>query len=203
MEEKVSVPSDGITLSGLFDRGMTPDHKNGVIVTHPHPLYGGDMYNPVVETIVRTYHEKGWATLRFNFRGTGASGGQFDEGAGEQDDVAAALDYMHKAGIQCIDIAGYSFGAWVCAHGAARLEGINRMVMVSPPAAMMDFGGVGVIPHLALVVTGSDDEIAPPEMVRQLVSTWNPNARFTVIDGADHFFMGWHAALKQSIEGVI
>ncbi|MDY6905145.1 MAG: alpha/beta fold hydrolase [Thermodesulfobacteriota bacterium] len=203
MEEQIRVPSDSITLAGLFDRGVTPDSENGVVVTHPHPLYGGDMYNPVVETIVQTYHAKGWATLRFNFRGVGTSGGHYDDGVGEQDDVVAAVDYMRQAGIKRIDLAGYSFGAWVCAQCASALDTINCMIMVSPPVAMMGFAGVGAIPRLAMVVTGSEDEIAPPEMIQKHLATWNPETRFAVIDGADHFFMGWQRVLQQSLESVV
>ncbi|MDY6825435.1 MAG: alpha/beta fold hydrolase [Thermodesulfobacteriota bacterium] len=200
MEKNISFPCDDINLSGLFDEGMGTGVKNGVVVTHPHPLYGGDMYNPVVEEIIRTYRAKGWATLRFNFRGTGASGGRHDEGYGEQEDIAAALTYMRNAGIPVPDLAGYSFGAWVCARCAAALDNAHRMIMVSPPVAMMDFAGIEAIPQLALVITGSLDEIAPPDLLHQHLPIWNPDARFSVIEGADHFFSGWANALGAAIE---
>lgn len=96
MEEKVCFRSGDFELEGLFESGHT---ARGVVITHPHPLYGGDMHNPVVETIRRAYRMKGVATLRFNFRGTGESEGQHDNGVGEQDDVLAALSFLMESGI--------------------------------------------------------------------------------------------------------
>lgn len=96
MEEKVCFRSGDFELEGLFESGHT---ARGVVITHPHPLYGGDMHNPVVETIRRAYRMKGVATLRFNFRGTGESEGQHDNGVGEQDEVLAALSFLMESGI--------------------------------------------------------------------------------------------------------
>jgi len=161
-----------------------------VVVTHPHPLYGGDMRNPVVETTVRAYQLKGYATLRFNFRGVGKSGGNYSDGKGEEQDVLAALSYLSGMGFKHIDLAGYSFGAWVNAHADAGAAGYERMVMVSPPVAFMDFGKVPALPRLALVVAGGRDDIGPPELIRQLLARWNPSSRFEIIPGADHFYSG-------------
>ncbi len=72
MEEKISFISEGHEIEGLFYKNIG---NKGVAVTHPHPLYGGDMYNSVVEAIVRVYQKKGYSTLRFNFRGVGRSRG--------------------------------------------------------------------------------------------------------------------------------
>ena len=80
MEEAVRIPAGPLTLEGLL--GRRPGAE-GVVVTHPHPLYGGDMHNDVVEALVDAYARAGFTTLRFNFRGTGGSGGRFDGGVGE------------------------------------------------------------------------------------------------------------------------
>ena len=89
----VTFDSDGLTLEGaLHLPESTP--CAGVVVAHPHPQYGGDMHNNVVHAISRAAADAGAATLRFNFRGAGASEGRYDEGRGEQQDVAAALEYM-------------------------------------------------------------------------------------------------------------
>ena len=185
MEEKVCFRSDDFELEGLFESGRT---ARSVVITHPHPLYGGDMHNPVVEAIRRAYRMKGVATLRFNFRGTGESEGQHDNGVGEQDDVLAALSFLTESGFQPVDLAGYSFGAWVDALTLQRGGRSENLVMVSPPVAFVDFASIGRLPGLRLVVTGSRDEIAPPDVIRQMLPTWNPSAHFDIIDGSDHFY---------------
>ncbi len=185
METAVTFTSGALTLEGRYDKG---DGKRGAVITHPHSLYGGDMDNPVVTTIVRAYAKAGYATLRFNFRGVGRSGGFFDGGAGEVKDVAAALAFMAGKGIEAFDLAGYSFGAWVNAHVDCAAAGVRRMIKVSPPVAFMDYDVVSAIPSLSLVVSGSADEIAPPDVIRKHLPLWNPDARFEVIQGADHFY---------------
>lgn len=162
--------------------------KTGVIVTHPHSLYGGDMYNSVVESVVRVYRDKDCATLRFNFRGVGNSGGVFDNGEGERNDVMAAISFFAKNGAGPIILAGYSFGAWVNSEIAC--GNIDKMVMVSPPAAFMEFSAGLKIPCLDTVIAGDRDEFGPPDLVKKLVPEWNPDARCEIIPGADHFYGG-------------
>ena len=188
MVKKVRFFSENFEIEGLFSK---KDEKKGVVVTHPHPLYGGDMYNLVVETIVHVYNIKGYSTLKFNFRGVGGSQGTYDDGHGEQKDVLAALSFLGDMGMEQIDLAGYSFGAWVNAHAVQEDVAVKNMVMISPPAGFMDFSTIGPMERLKLVVTGSRDDIAPADVVKQMCSVWNPNARFVVIDGADHFYGGY------------
>jgi hypothetical protein len=196
-EKKIKIATDGGgSLEGLIYEGSA---ERGALITHPHPLYGGDMYNNVVEVIQAAYQEKGYATLRFNFRGVGASAGRYDNGIGEQRDISAALDFLEDMGVTSVDLAGYSFGAWVNARFAAGFPG-HPMIMVSPPAAMLDFPEDLQIPGLKLVATGSADEYAPPELIRGLVSRWNPSAPFEIIHDADHFFWGYTDALKHIIK---
>ena len=146
------------------------------------------MHNNVVESLVRVYQQAGYSTLRFNFRGVGSSHGEYSDGTGEQEDVKAALHYLVEQGKKVVDLAGYSFGAWV--NALARPEGdiVQRMVMVSPPVAFLDFGPPQSIPQLRLVIAGSSDEIAPPELIKTTLPTWNPGARLEIIEGADHFY---------------
>ena len=90
----------------------------GVVLVHPHPLYGGEMRNPVITAMMRTFQEHDWSTLRFNFRGVGASCGTYDEGRGEVDDLLAAVDCLRQEGVERVLLAGYSFGAWVIFRAA-------------------------------------------------------------------------------------
>ena len=188
MEEKITFESGPYRLEGYWQAGTA---NKGVVITHPHPLYGGTMHNPVVETIQNTYQEHGYATLRFNFRGVGSSQGHYDNGAGEQDDVRAAVAFVRNQAVPAIDLAGYSFGAWVNA-GVAVEQGtpIESMMMVSPPVGFIEFENDNALSCLKLVVTGSRDDIAPPDRIRDLLPTWNPDAQFEIIDGCDHFYSG-------------
>lgn len=187
MEEKVILESKGLKIEGLLNR-TSPERA--VVVTHPHPLYGGEMHNPVVETTAQAYGQKGYTTLRFNFRGVGGSQGRYGDGLGEQQDVRAALSFLSDMGFSEIDLAGYSFGAWVNAHLDPGDVPYARMVMVSPPVAFMDFSSISALARLELVVAGSHDEIAPPDMIRQRLPVWNQQARFETVQGADHFYAG-------------
>jgi alpha/beta superfamily hydrolase len=188
MEEKITFMSDIYQLEGLFKRGTS---GKGVVITHPHPLYGGDMHNSVVTAMMQVYQKHDYTTLRFNFRGVGNSQGTYADGRGEQEDVRAALAYLADLGIQHLNLAGYSFGTWANAHLTCRDDGVEAMVMVSPPAAFMDFGAIGSLDCLKLIITGSRDEIAPSGLINQLIPKWNPQARFEIIEGADHFYGGY------------
>ena len=196
MEEKITITSGRYELEGYWQTGTK---GTGVVITHPHPLYGGAMNNPVVETIQSAYQQNGYATLRFNFRGVGGSQGNFDNGRGELDDVRAAIAYVEHMDVNAVDLAGYSFGAWVNAGVAAESgASIASMMMVSPPVGFIEFENRNALGCLKLVVTGSRDEIAPPDQIRDLLPAWNPDAQFEIIDGCDHFYMG-HIDKLQSI----
>ena len=187
MEEKIIFLSEDYKIEGLLDK---QSEDNGVVITHPHPLYGGDMHNFIVDLIARAYSEKGYTTIRFNFRGVGKSKGSYDNGTGEQEDVHAAIATLAKMDFKSIDLAGYSFGAWVNALAIGKSNFIGNMVMVSPPVGFVDFSPVNSIPCLKLVVTGSIDDIAPADRIKNMCPAWNRKAHLEIIKGADHFYSG-------------
>jgi hypothetical protein len=193
MEEKISFLSGDYELEGMFAK-VSGD--KGVVITHPHPLYGGDMYNPVVNTIASAYQKNGFATLRFNFRGVGKSQGNYDDGTGEQKDVNSAILYLSEMGIKKIDLAGYSFGAWVNAGLTCEVNPVKNMVMVSPPVGFIDFQPITSINCLKLVIAGNRDNIAPADLIEKMLPTWNQEAHFEVIKGADHFYSGYLEKLE-------
>lgn len=195
-EERIAFENgEGLVLEGrLHMAGPGP----GVVITHPHPLYGGDMHNMVVGIIRNAYAKKGYATLRFNFRGVGESTGAFDDGEGEQRDVSAACAYLRDRGVLPLVLAGYSFGAWVNAHAAAEIK-IDGMILVSPPAALLPFKPAAAFDALKLVVTGGADGFAPPALLKKRIAEWNPSAELVVIDGADHFYSGYADDLETAL----
>ena len=194
METKISFASDGNMLEGMYNRLST---TRGAVVTHPHPLYGGDLSNPVVESLVQSFYRKNISTLRFNFRGVGGSEGRHDGGMGEQRDTLAAVRFMLDDGMDSVILAGYSFGSWVIASIRDVPQEIREIILVSPPIAMMPLAENLQIPRLSLVITGEDDDIAPPRLVEPATRSWNPKARLAIIDDADHFFFGSFPRLEE------
>lgn len=202
MVEKIRFKSGNCKIEGLLEQSS---RQKGAVITHPHPLYGGDMHNNVVAAITHAYRRQGYTTLRFNFRGVGNSQGVHNNGIGEQEDVGAAISYLLDLGITHIDLAGYSFGAWVNALASKNDATPQNIVMVSPPVAFIDFGSISDLESLRLIVTGSRDDIAPADMIKQSYAAWNAEAQFEIIDGADHFYMGYidklEAILTTHLEG--
>jgi uncharacterized protein len=183
-EERIFFEAGELKIEGMLEDAQG---EKGVVVSHPHPLYGGTMHNNVVRAITHAYQEEGYSTLRFNFRGVENSEGDFGNGIGEQDDVKAALKNLGK---KHMDLAGYSFGAWVNALGLEKFEEAHRLIMVSPPVSFIDFGFLEYSPKIRLVICGSGDEIAEYKKVEKMLPMWNDQAIFRVIQGADHFYSG-------------
>ena len=199
-EEQVFFKSQDLKIEALISESQT---RNAVVVTHPHPLYGGEMHNNVVESVVRAYGQKGYTTLRFNFRGVGKSEGGYDNGTGEQEDVRAAVAFLGGLGKTSIDLAGYSFGAWVNAQCIESLTDVKRMIMVSPPVNFLDFSFLKYTAKIRLVIAGSEDDIAPPAMIKDMIPVWNSEAEFDIIQGADHFYWAKTGELEAIIGGLI
>jgi len=193
MEKKVFFESDGLKLEGLLNKG---ENDKGIIITHPHPLYGGDMHNYVVEFIKKVYRKKNYTTFCFNFRGVGESQGNYDNDQGEQEDLRSALSFIASTGINRVELAGYSYGAWINSLVACKDASIKNIVLLSPPVAFINFKPVTSIPGLKLVVTGSIDDYAPPDLLKKALPVWNKKAVLEIINGADHFYGGYTKKLE-------
>ncbi len=197
LEKKVRILGSGIELEGLFAKASS---NKAVVITHPHPLYGGDMHNNVVAAIADAYQQAGYSTLRFNFRGVGSSGGHYDEGRGEQEDIKSAMSYVTEQGGEGLHLAGYSFGVWVGAKGLHHYTEMVSFVMVSPPVAFLDFSFLGYDPRINLIITGERDEIAPVATIRKMKEKWNPEAYFHVVGETDHFYWGREQEVTKTIK---
>jgi len=187
MESPVTIECNNIRLEGLMHENAS---TKAVIVCHPHPLYGGNMENPVVMTIGAAFFKKGFTTLRFNFRGTGNSTGMFDDGNGEQDDLRSAMAFLSQAGYKQICLAGYSFGARMTASVVSKGCDIIDHIMVSPPVGFMSFDDIQTLPLTGLVVSGANDDIAPSSLVQAHLDQWQIAPRYEIIDNCDHFYSG-------------
>jgi alpha/beta superfamily hydrolase len=187
VEENLTLKVNALSLEARFSAGGGAD---GVVITHPHPLYGGSMDNNVVWTAVRTFGERGWSTLRFNFRGVGASTGSYGGGLEEVEDVVAATDYLKSRVTGPCLLVGYSFGAAVAAR--ALLQGLDAAgaVLISPPIAFMELDYLSEAPGLRLIVAGDRDDLCPLADLENLLRHRQPPVDLKVISGADHFYGG-------------
>lgn len=193
------ITADDVTLEAELSLPEQP--RAGVVVTHPNPLMGGDMYTPVPAAMFGALGELGVAGLRFNFRGVGRSSGTHDKGRGEQLDVAAAIEHLAGAapGVPIL-LAGWSFGADVAL--AVDDERVAGWFLAAPPLRVVDPEDMAARLSAApkVLAVPERDQFAPPDVVRPIVASWQ-NATVEVIEGADHFF-GMHMAQLTAIHRV-
>lgn len=164
------------------------------LILHPHPRAGGSMNHPVAVQLYHLFMKRGFATLRFNFRGVGRSQGEFDSGIGELADAATALDWLqtnNPAASQCW-VAGFNFGAWVGMQLLMRRPEIEGFISIAPPANLHDFTFLAPCPSSGLIVHGDADRVVPQKDVQALVDKLKTQRGIKIdqqiIPGANHFF---------------
>jgi alpha/beta superfamily hydrolase len=178
----------------LEARVAVPPHSGrAAVIAHPHPLYGGDLDNPVVVRIAEVCQAAGLATVRFNFRGVGRSTGTHGGGVAERADLAAAAGYAGQlvSDPDGVALAGYSFGAIVVAAVAPgrRLAGV---ALVAPPLGMTGPDGLGRLDEISapvLIIGAGRDEYCSRDLLEQL-RVRTPRAEVHVIEDSGHFFFG-------------
>lgn len=178
------VTDDGVVLDG---RLASPEHaRRAVVIAHPHPLYGGSMDEPVTLALTRILHERGAATLRFNFRGVGRSEGRH-HGTREIGDLLAAVARFTLP----TAVVGYSFGSFIALQAArTQRASIDRVALVAPAMSILDYdrlpdGGARYERPIA-VALGDRDGFADPPRARVLAGRLG--ASIAVLSGEDHFF---------------
>jgi uncharacterized protein len=173
------------------------------LVCHPHPLFGGTMDNKVVTTVARALQATGMPTIRFNFRGVGASAGVFDQGIGEIDDAEAVAGWGEERWPgRSLVVAGFSFGAYVALRLAQRRSAQAReprhLITIAP--AIQRFDGMAAVPRCPwLVVQGDADEVVDPAAVIEWVNSLDPKPRLLVLPGVGHFFHGRLHDLRDAV----
>jgi len=180
-------------LSVAVDTTTDVPERGLAVICHPHPLQGGTMDNKVVTTVARALTQRGWRTVRFNFRGVGQSAGAWDEGRGEVDDALAVIA-AHRAAGEPLVLGGFSFGGFIAASAAAKLPDADkpqRMVLVAPSTAKH-----AAPPVIAdtLLIHGEADDVVP---LSASMDWARPQALpVVVVPGAGHFFHGQLMLLK-------
>jgi alpha/beta superfamily hydrolase len=171
------------------------------LVCHPHPLHGGTLHNKVVHTLARALQGQRLATLRFNFRGVGASAGSYGEGRGEIEDALAALAALRRRYPQARTVvAGFSFGAMVAAHVATAVLP-SWLITVAPAVERPELAAGAV--HRPdcpwLLVQGEADDVVDPQAVRRWAQAFSPPPVVRLLPGVGHFF---HGRLHELLEAV-
>lgn len=181
-------------LEGRYKHAKVPGSPIALIL-HPNPQRGGTMNNKISYAMFQSFADRGFSTLRFNFRGVGRSQGEFSHGEGELSDAASALDWLQSVnpGASSVWVGGFSFGAWIGMQLLMRRPEIDGYVSIAPPANIYDFNFLAPCPNEGLIVQGDNDQVVNIESVNKLCDKLRdqrgPNGvDYKVIPGAGHFF---------------
>ncbi|WP_313085524.1 alpha/beta hydrolase [Pseudomonas sp.] len=197
-EDAIFIDGPAGALEGLhFDQ---PEARGVALICHPNPVKGGTMLNKVVSTLQRTARDAGYATLRFNFRGVGASAGTHDMQMGEVEDAEAALGWLRAQhpGLP-LTLLGFSFGGFVAAALAGRIEArgesLERLVMVAP--AVSRLAGLPLAERCALaIIQPDDDEVIEPAQVHAFSAGLERPHELLKVAECGHFFHSRLVELK-------
>jgi alpha/beta superfamily hydrolase len=190
----LDIPAPTGSLEAWLERPAGAERACAVLC-HPHPLYGGTLHDSVLGCLADALLDAGVACLRFNFRGVGGSSGRHDGGAGEIDDLLAAIAWV-EANLQPRELwlGGYSFGAFVAWESLAQGAAPARLMLVAPPVGRMPF--TSRLPGCQVhVFAGDRDEFIDQD----LLAAWS-GVDTHLIAGADHFFVGYMDDLRRRIE---
>jgi len=201
-QTRMSFASGDLVLEGILAIPKGAGPFPAVIVCHPHPLYGGSMDNNVVSSLSETLTQESLASLKFNFRGVGGSQGEFGQGIGEQEDVAAAISFIttvKKVDPARIGLAGYSAGAGFALPVGFKDKRIAALAAVSPPLPMFDFDFLKNCPKPKLLISGSRDNFTPTYQFLEFCQNLPEPKECESIEGADHFWWGYESRLAAKV----
>ena len=199
----IAFKSKGSLLEGVI---TTPHNISGpypaIIACHSHPSFKGHMGEDVISAICRVAGDAGFATMRFNFRGTGGSAGIHDKGKSEKNDVKSALDVIRRwPGIDKnrIAIAGYSFGASVIMDGARMLGKANKFALIAPPPKAATESHLSKDNRPLLIIAGEKDRLSPPDRLIKIFSGYKTSPSLRIIEGANFSLQGDEAEVGNTI----
>jgi len=186
-------------LEAILERPGEGALEGCAVVCHPHPQHGGTMHNKVAYTLARAFVRSGFEVLRFNFRGTEQSEGQYDEGNGELDDALAAIEWMRaRHGSYPLWLAGFSFGAAVAVKAAVATH-VDGLISVAPAISRF----AAELEHQPqcpwLVVQGDEDELVDIEETVEWFNSLDPGPELLVVPQGEHFFHGRLGVLRQAV----
>jgi alpha/beta superfamily hydrolase len=199
VSEKLFIDGPVGRLEAILDKPRNEAASGYAVVCHPHPQHGGTMHNKVAHTLARAFLRLGFESLRFNFRGTEASEGVYDEGVGELDDALAALEWMrYRQASGPLWLAGFSFGAAISVRTAAAVE-VDGLISVAP-AVYRFASGMATQPQCPwLIVQGDEDELVAVDETIEWVNGLEPGPELLIMPGAEHFFHGRLVELREAV----
>jgi alpha/beta superfamily hydrolase len=180
-----------------------PEPARGVVViAHPHPLFGGTMNNKVVTTVARAAVAAGRLAVRLNFRGIGASGGEFNHGQGETEDFLQVISALRVRAPQRLVLAGFSFGGFVAASAFARLQAAgqpaDQLVLLGPATSRFQ---VPKVPAETLVIHGEQDDVVPLPSVLDWARP--QDLPVVVVPGSTHYFDRKLTVVKRLVQPLL
>jgi len=186
-------------LEALLEDPQMSAQTGFAVICHPHPLHGGTMLNKVVHTVARACQAHGMATVRFNFRGVGSSGGTYDGGRGEIQDALAVIAWGRARWPSApMMLAGFSFGAMV-SLGAAALAAPSKLISIAPAVFLQEFSSA-VDPRCPwLIVHGDADELVNIRDVQAFAARFVPPPKLVIFPGGEHFFHGRLTELREQV----
>jgi len=198
--EPVTIAGPAGSIEALVEVPAGYTGERCAVICHPHPLYGGTLTNKVVYITARALQERGFATLRFNFRGVGGSAGVYDDGLGETADAIAACDYaLARWPRASLTLAGFSFGSFVAFRVALQRD-LRELIMIAPPVRRFAFG-TDDLPRVPwVVIQGDTDDVVECADVQAWVASLTTPPKLQIIPGAEHFFHGRLNDLKAAVQ---
>ena len=196
------IPNNEIKLEAEFFPSKNNINKSCVLICHPHPQFGGDMYNNVVSSVFKIFMDNNIAVLRFNFRGVGKSTGHHTDGEGDVSDVKACVDFLiHNLNMAAIFICGYSYGAAIGCSAINYSQKIIGFIAISFPWDFMgeEFKESTQTRKPKLFIQGTLDNIASFDRFDFHYDFYKePKSQF-IIKGADHFYWGYESIISQEV----
>jgi uncharacterized protein len=201
--EHVRIPGPAGAIEAVVEAPLDMVPPAFGVICHPHPLHGGTLENKVVHTLARTFQEAGAATVRFNFRGVGASEGEFAGGAGESDDASAIVAWGRNRWPGApLWLAGFSFGAAIAIRIAAARDAA-LLVSVAPAVQRVDLSGIGMPKCPWLIVQGDADDVVPHTEVQAWAAQFAAGSTLVLVPGVGHFFHGRLHELKAAVSSFL
>jgi hypothetical protein len=197
--QRLDIAGPAGKLESIFEFPGDGEILGSAVVCHPHPQHGGTMHNKVAHTLARAFVRSGFAVLRFNFRGTEGSEGEYDHGNGELEDALAAMDWIRDRQPDLpLWLAGFSFGAAIAVRAAVE-QRIAGLVSVAP--AIYRFAGtlVGQPECPWLIIQGDEDELVAVDETVEWVDSLAPGPELLIMTGAEHFFHGRLHELREAV----